>query len=357
MTHEKPDETGLRIEGVRKHFGQIPVLENIHLDIRQGEFFTLLGPSGCGKTTLLRTIAGFESPDSGKIFLSGKDLTSVPAHQRPVNTVFQSYALFPHLSVFENIAFGLKSRRIPKLDTEKRVQEALELVHMEAFKKRFPQELSGGQKQRIALARALVNQPQVLLLDEPLSALDAQLRAEVQIELRRLQKDLGTTFILVTHDQSEAMGVSDRMAVMRSGRIEQIGTPTEVYDVPESRFVAEFLGAANLIEAIGFGHEVYTALGNLKIHQSFSEGKGTLAIRSEAIGLFDEPAPNRVQCVLKEVVYRGSFTEVFLEPVTATELELRAKLRPLQMSNLQTPEYVWAELPVEALVSLKRDEP
>ncbi|WP_448569929.1 ABC transporter ATP-binding protein, partial [Thermus sp.] len=265
-------ETGLLLEALRKRFGEHEVLKGVSLEVRPGEFFTLLGPSGCGKTTLLRIVGGFEVPDGGRVVLKGQDLTPLPAYRRPVNTVFQNYALFPHLTVYENVAFGLRSRRFPEAEVRARVEYALGLLRLESFVHRYPHQLSGGQKQRVALARALVNEPEVLLLDEPMSALDAKLRAEVQVELRNLQRRLGATFILVTHDQEEAMAVSDRIGVMEAGTLLQVGTPEEVYERPRTRFVAEFLGVANLIPARRVGEGVETPFGFFPLKVPWAEG-------------------------------------------------------------------------------------
>src|SRR6202035_2111577 len=235
------------LSGLTKRFGEIAV-DNIDLTVASGEFFSLLGPSGCGKTTTLRLIAGFEQPTSGKILLDGDDVSDVPPHRRNVNTVFQSYALFPFLSVFDNVAFGLRHRSVDKADLRRRVNQPLDLVSMTSFAKRRPGQLSGGQQQRIALARALVLNPAVLLLDEPLGALDAKLRRSLKIELKTLQERVGVTFLYVTHDQEEALTMSDRLAVMNSGRVVQIGPPREVYEQPADTYVADFLGVSNLME-------------------------------------------------------------------------------------------------------------
>jgi spermidine/putrescine ABC transporter ATP-binding subunit len=240
----------IEIQGVSKSFGNVKVLNNISLSINKGEFFSLLGPSGCGKTTLLRIIAGFEKPDSGRIIIDGVDYTDAPPYKRPVNMVFQNYALFPHLNVFENVAFGLKYQNLSKFEIKKKVLEALELVQLSGFENRKPSELSGGQKQRVALARALVLKPKVLLLDEPLNALDPKLRKEMQIELKKLQHNIGITFIFVTHDQEEALSISDRIAVINNGQIEQVGTGYEIFERPRTEFVANFMGARNLFNAI-----------------------------------------------------------------------------------------------------------
>ena len=232
---------------VTKRFGDVVAVDDLTLSIEAGEFFSLLGPSGCGKTTTLRIIGGFEDPTQGAVFLGGRDVTALPAYRRDVNTVFQSYALFPHLSVFDNVAFGLRRKKVPKPDVETRVREILRLVDLPGFEGRKPSQLSGGQQQRVALARALVNEPKVLLLDEPLGSLDLKLRKQMQLELKRIQQDVGITFLYVTHDQEEAMTMSNRIAVMRGGRIEQIGGPEDVYERPATEFVAGFLGASNLL--------------------------------------------------------------------------------------------------------------
>lgn len=237
----------VRLEHVVKQFGQWTAVNDISLTIKGGEFFSLLGPSGCGKSTTLSMIGGFESPSSGAIYLGGEDVSRQPPYRRDVNTVFQSYALFPHLNVFENVAFGLRRKGIPKVEICSRVDEMLRLVDLGSFATRKPGQLSGGQAQRVALARALVNRPKLLLLDEPLGALDLKLRKQMQLELKRIQSEIGITFLFVTHDQEEAMAMSDRLAVMSKGRIEQVGTPAEVYDHPATEFVASFLGASNLI--------------------------------------------------------------------------------------------------------------
>jgi len=238
----------LRIDAVVKRFGVFRAVDRLSLDIRAGEFFALLGPSGCGKTTLLRMLAGFETPDQGRILLDGKDIAQVPPHQRPVNMMFQNYALFPHLTVRDNIAFGLKRAGMPGSEIDSRVAELVALVKLEGLEKRKPDQLSGGQKQRVALARSLARRPQVLLLDEPLAALDKKLRESTQLELMELQRRLGMTFIIVTHDQEEAMTVADRIGVMDAGRLEQVATPRELYEAPASRWVAEFVGDINLFE-------------------------------------------------------------------------------------------------------------
>jgi putative spermidine/putrescine transport system ATP-binding protein len=236
---------------VRKAFGDVLAVDGVDLDIPRGEFFTLLGPSGSGKTTTLRLIAGFEGADEGRIFLRGEDVTARPAYDRDVNTVFQDYALFPHMTVAENVEYGLMIKKVPKAERQRRVEEALAMVRLPAFAQRKPSQLSGGQRQRVALARAIVNRPQVLLLDEPLGALDLKLRQEMQIELKRIQQDVGITFVYVTHDQEEALTMSDRIAVFNEGKVEQVGPPAELYERPATEFVAGFVGVSNMLERDG----------------------------------------------------------------------------------------------------------
>ncbi|HET7870593.1 MAG TPA: ABC transporter ATP-binding protein [Actinomycetota bacterium] len=241
-------EVDIRLERVTKTFGETLAVDDLSLDIEEGEFFSMLGPSGCGKTTTLRMIGGFDDPTRGTIYLGGRDVTDLPPYRRDVNTVFQSYALFPHYNVFENVAFGLRRRKVDKSEIERRVRESLGLVDLVGFDRRKPGQMSGGQQQRVALARALVNRPKVLLLDEPLGALDLKLRKQMQLELKRIQEEVGITFIYVTHDQEEAMTMSNRLAVMRHGKAEQIGPPEDVYENPQTEFVASFLGASNLLD-------------------------------------------------------------------------------------------------------------
>ncbi len=241
----------VRVAGLRKRYGDVAAVDGVDLEIARGEFFTLLGPSGSGKTTTLRMIAGFERPDEGTIELRGVDVSRLPPYARDVNTVFQDYALFPHLTVQENVEYGLRVKKVAKAERRARAQEALELVRLEGFERRKPSQLSGGQRQRVALARALVNRPQALLLDEPLGALDLKLRQELQIELKRIQQELGIAFVYVTHDQEEALTMSDRLAVFREGRIEQVGAPAEVYERPASEFIAGFVGVSNVLERAG----------------------------------------------------------------------------------------------------------
>jgi spermidine/putrescine transport system ATP-binding protein len=282
----------VRLENLRKTFGEVTAVDGVSIDIRAGEFFSLLGPSGCGKTTTLRMIGGFELPTGGQILLRGRDITNEPPERRPVNMVFQSYALFPHLTVFENVAFGLRRRGTDKAEVASRVGAALELVHLPDFGKRKPDQLSGGQQQRVALARALVCEPTVLLLDEPLGALDLKLRRQLQVELKRVQLEVGITFIYVTHDQEEALALSDRIAVMDHGRVEQLGTPEELYDRPSTRFVADFIGTTNLlagtVESRVPGAVVVRLDGGERCQAAEGVAVGTavdLAIRPEAVSL------------------------------------------------------------------------
>ena len=297
-------EVSLELKEIKKSFTEgEAVLDNISLEISKGEFITLLGSSGCGKTTTLRIIAGLEQPDAGSVWLDGREVTGLEPNQRDVNTVFQNYALFPHMNVAENIGYGLKLKKVPKSEIRKKVSQMLELVQLEGYEKRKPSELSGGQKQRVAIARALVNNPKVLLLDEPLGALDLQLRRAMQIELKHLQKKLGITFIYITHDQEEAINMSDRIAVMRDGRIEQIGTPDEIYNHPKTSYVATFVGNANILHGVAEsiqGENAIVKIGNdrvivkLETSQQDTEDTGakqylsagekvTLAVRSENI--------------------------------------------------------------------------
>ncbi|OLF38612.1 putrescine/spermidine ABC transporter ATP-binding protein [Psychrobacter sp. C 20.9] len=243
------DKTLLQLSGIKKTYDQTEVLKDINLDIKHGEFLTLLGPSGCGKTTLLRLIAGFEQPNAGTIYLDGVQMAGLSADKRPVNTVFQQYALFPHMSVAQNVAYGLKIKKVPKAEIQARVSEMLAMVQLEHLANRKPQDLSGGQQQRVAIARAVINRPKLLLLDEPLSALDHKLRLQMQSELKRLQRELGITFVFVTHDQEEALSMSDRIAVMKDGMFQQIGTPIEIYETPANLFTAKFIGETNLFRA------------------------------------------------------------------------------------------------------------
>jgi spermidine/putrescine transport system ATP-binding protein len=304
-----------------KRFAGVTAVAGINLDMPPGEFFSLLGPSGCGKTTTLRMIAGFERPDEGQILLDGVDMAQTPPHKRNVNTVFQNYALFPHLTVAENVGFGLRYKNASKQETRQRVANALELVRLTGFEKRRPSQLSGGQQQRVALARALVLNPAVLLLDEPLGALDAKLRKALQIELKSLQEEIGITFIYVTHDQEEALTMSDRLAVMSNGRVEQVGSPSEVYEEPTTAYVADFLGVSNLMDASGEGAGTgggRVRLGEFELvaAQGDTDARGDVkvVIRPERVRL--EPSgtagENRVPGMVERVVYVGSIMQVIV---------------------------------------------
>ena len=316
----------LRIDAVVKKFGGFRAVDRLSLDIRSGEFFALLGPSGCGKTTLLRMLAGFETPDEGRILLDGKDIAQMLPHQRPVNMMFQNYALFPHLDVRDNIAFGLKRARMPRPELDRRVAEMVALVKLEGLEKRKPDQLSGGQKQRVALARSLARRPQVLLLDEPLAALDKKLRESTQLELMELQRRLGLTFIIVTHDQEEAMTVAGRIGVMDAGRLEQVATPRELYEAPGSRWVAEFVGDVNLfegqVEARENGRLAIATRDAGTVHvaeprQPVAKASVCVAIRPEKVKLarrgpasdaVNTHAINRLEGVVIDVGYLGGLT-------------------------------------------------
>ena len=347
----------VELRNVFKFFNQEPAVHGIDLDVRQGEFFSILGPSGCGKTTTLRLIAGFERVDAGKLLIQGQLMTDIPPYQRPVNTVFQSYALFNHLNVWENIAFGLRLKKVSKSEINSRVTEALKLVKMESLRSRVPSQLSGGQQQRVALARALVNRPAVILLDEPLGALDLKLRKEMQVELSNLHKDLGLTFVMVTHDQKEALCLSDRIAVMNQGKIEQIGTPSQIYERPQTPFVADFIGDTNLfsgeiLEVDAESIKISTKTGltvlvgrneqtPLKIAQSV-----VVSVRPEKIqlSLYQPNIPtNCFEGRLINVMYLGTHVNYVVELINGVNLNV---LQPNTYSSLpyrNTPIYAWWE--------------
>ena len=334
-------EPFVKIRGVSKKFGDFAAVDNVDLDIYKGELFCLLGGSGCGKSTLLRMLAGFETPTSGTISIDGVDMSSVPAYERPTNMMFQSYALFPHMTVERNVAYGLKQGNVAKAEIAERVDEILRLVQLQDFKKRKPQQLSGGQKQRVALARALVKRPKLLLLDEPLGALDKRLREQTQFELMNIQDQVGITFIVVTHDQEEAMTLSTRIAVMDAGEFRQIGTPTEIYEFPESRFVADFIGSTNMLEgrvseASPDHVDVETDVGPIFIDQGMPVHDGTrvwVALRPEKIRLAKSEdgalGRRRAKGVVEEMGYLGDMS-IYKVRVGGSLIEVTApnRIRP-----------------------------
>ncbi|MDH3466257.1 MAG: ABC transporter ATP-binding protein [Gammaproteobacteria bacterium] len=334
------DNTIISIRDVVKRFGSsVLAVNNVSLDIKQGEFFALLGPSGCGKTTLLRILAGFETPSEGQVLIDGDDMERVEPNKRPVNMVFQSYAVFPHMTVRQNVAYGLRVVGTPKPEIDQRVQESLSLVQLEELADRKPDELSGGQRQRVALARALVKHPKVLLLDEPLSALDAKLREQMQIELVHLQQTVGITFVIVTHDQNEALSMADRVAVMNGGNVLQVASPTELYEYPNCRFVADFIGKMNLFDGqvvgVKEGQVVVRAdaitahIGDISVpFGDEARGKVGIAIRPEKVKLDgEEPKdmPIRVRAKVVEVVYYGNESHVFLQSTSGAKITANIK--------------------------------
>jgi spermidine/putrescine ABC transporter ATP-binding subunit len=324
----------ISIQNVTKRFGSaVTAVDNISLDIQEGEFFALLGPSGCGKTTLLRMMAGFENPTEGRIFIDGQDMSGVDPNHRPVNMVFQSYAVFPHMTVAKNAGYGLKVTGVARQEIEERVIEALSLVKLSGFEKRFPHQLSGGQVQRVALARALIKRPKVLLLDEPLSALDAKLREAMQIELVKLQKSVGITFIIVTHSQDEALSVADRIAVMEAGKLRQTASPIELYESPNSRFCADFIGKINLLEAEVAGVEDGRLLVEIKgegrkikvPYDGEAQGDIGIAIRPEKLRLSEEePAGEAIKLPVKitNMVYYGNTSHIYVETARGLSLSV-----------------------------------
>jgi spermidine/putrescine transport system ATP-binding protein len=343
--------------GLVKRFGEVQAVAGIDVDMPSGEFFSMLGPSGCGKTTTLRMIAGFEQPTEGKILLDGHDMAFTPPHKRNVNTVFQNYALFPHLNVFDNVAFGLRRQRVAKQELRRRVGEALELVQLSGFEKRKPGQMSGGQQQRVALARALVLKPAVLLLDEPLGALDAKLRKALQIELKALQQQVGITFVYVTHDQEEALTMSDRIAVMSGGRVEQVGPPREVYEEPTTTFVADFLGVSNLMTVTAKGESngrCKVSLGEFELHAANGEiattGETRMVIRPERVHL--EPhgstGENRIPAMVERVVYLGNANQVIVGLAHGERIQALVQNTGHELAYRQG-DPVQAHLPADAL--------
>ena len=353
---EKPAPI-ISIQSVTKRFGSVVAVDDVALDIQPNEFFALLGPSGCGKTTLLRILAGFETPDAGTISIDGQDMTEVPPNRRPVNMVFQSYAVFPHMSVFDNIAYGLRVVKTPSSEIEPRVREAIEMTQLSDLANRKPDQLSGGQRQRVALARALVKRPKVLLLDEPLSALDAKLREAMQLELVNLQHNVGITFIIVTHDQNEALSMADRIAVMEGGHIRQIARPSELYEFPNSRFVADFIGKMNLFEGRVAGRQgdklgvEVAGLGQLwlpvaaGVQAPPEAGAVGIAVRPEKVRLRRQGGEaNRIglRGTVNQIAYYGDTSHVFvtLESGRTLSANLRNEARSVTL-GIAVGEEVW----------------
>jgi spermidine/putrescine ABC transporter ATP-binding subunit len=356
-------EARVRLEDVSHRFGDVTALREIELDVADGELLTLLGPSGCGKTTLLRIIAGFERPTTGRVLLAGEDVTDRPAHRRATNMVFQRSTLFPHLDVFGNVAFGLRVAGVPRAEQRERVREALRLVSLDGYEHRRSHELSGGQMQRIALARALVNRPQVLLLDEPLAALDLKIRLDMEAELRRVHRQTGATFLYVTHDQREAMALSDRIVVMNAGAVEQVGTPGEVYSRPASTFAARFVGDANVLPVDVLdvsGEEVSLSLAERRRQVTCAGARGGpawLVLRPEAVQverLAREAAADALTGVVRDVAFRGTGFQYRIA-VDALETELKAEA-PASSPELAVDERVTVEWTPSACWLLPRDD-
>jgi spermidine/putrescine transport system ATP-binding protein len=321
-------QPSVEVVSARKSYGaEVTALDGVSVAVARGEFFTLLGPSGCGKTTLLRLLAGFETPDEGAIRIGGRDVTADPPHKRPVNTVFQSYALFPHLTVARNVSFGLEMRGTPRRDADARAREMLELVELSPMADRRPAQLSGGQQQRVALARALAPAPEVLLLDEPLSALDLKLRQAMRRELARIQHETGITFVFVTHDQEEALAMSDRIAVMRDGRILQTGTPRDIYEAPANRFVADFIGETNFLTGRAASGTLHLASGET-LPAPGAQGETTLAVRPEQVRLHPAGAPGTLAATVTDAVYMGTDTHCHLALSDGTPLVARLPATP-----------------------------
>ncbi len=342
----------IRLVDLEKHFGGVRAVDGVSLDVRAGEFFSLLGPSGCGKTTTLRMIGGFELPTGGTILLRDRDVTMDPPDKRPVNMVFQSYALFPHLDVGENVAFGLKRRKVEKAEITRRVGEALDLVRLGGYERRKPNQLSGGQQQRVALARALVNRPNVLLLDEPLGALDLKLRRQLQVELKRIQVEVGITFVYVTHDQEEALTMSDRIAVMHAGKVEQLGTPEELYERPTTRFVADFIGSTNLLHGRVEGDgRVRLDSGDVApaAHDGIAVGTTVeLSVRPESISLVPVGAEDSIPATVEQVAYLGSTISYRLKTAGGLDLTVLSPKAGIRLPVGNDVAVSWS--PSEALI-------
>jgi spermidine/putrescine transport system ATP-binding protein len=334
----------VRLVHLTKHFGEVVAVDDLTLELSENQFFAMLGPSGCGKTTTLRMIGGFEEPTRGRVELQGEDVTDRKPYQRPVNTVFQSYALFPHLTVAENVAFGLRRRRVPADEIRRRVSETLELVQLTGMDRRKPRQLSGGQQQRVALARALINHPRVLLLDEPLGALDLKLRKEMQIELKRIQNEVGITFIHVTHDQEEAMTMADSIAVMNEGRVERLGAPTEIYEDPLSAFVAEFLGASNLMPGRADGGALTLPDGTKIRVPRGARAQGRVGIRPEKVQLFAPGAAPDGMNRFRGKVVDASFVGVSTQYLVATPWQ--GEVTAVSQNLDDTPHAVGSEVDV-----------
>ena len=351
----------VELRQVAKRFGAVRAVDDVSLTVRAGEFLTLLGPSGCGKTTLLRLIAGFETPDTGAVFLGGEDVTHVPPYRRNVNQVFQSYALFPHLSVHDNIAFGLRMQRRPAGEVAERVAESVALVSLQGCEKRMPHQLSGGQRQRVALARALAPRPAVLLLDEPLSALDARLRQTMQLELKRLQRQVGTTFIFVTHDQEEALTMSDRIALIHEGRVEQCGDVHEIYHRPATVFAAEFVGQANLLEAELIGRDGDVAHFRLKGGLALSvpasrwpvgAARARVSIRPEKVHVSKSPLAeqNAFAATVEEEVFKGAVDRFVLATTPGTRLTAIVANESARREPIHAGDRVWCAIHADDIV-------
>lgn len=349
------ESTDVELKNVFKLFNNEPAICGINLDVKQGEFFSILGPSGCGKTTTLRLVAGFERADTGSIVIQGRSMNRVPAYRRPVNTVFQSYALFSHLNVWDNVAFGLRLKRIPRAQIKNRVIEVLELVKMEGLRSRYPSQLSGGQQQRVALARALVNRPAVLLLDEPLGALDLKLRKQMQVELSNLHRESGLTFIMVTHDREEALSLSDRIAIMNEGKIEQVGKPAQIYESPRTPFVADFIGDTNLFEGeiVGANNEEIAILTKAGIKIIVSRREDTTLVISKSVSVSVRPEKiqlslykpdiknNCFEGRLVNTMYMGTHVNYVVELNQSLRVKVRQPNTEGSLPNSDTPIYAW----------------